>query len=445
MAIKFSSDWESGTVNNGWQVYEYPANNPTAMSRSNLQARLGTWSNRITLSSTDDNAQFGNRRTELTKNNSTNPDTTYRWYGFSYYFPSATYQTDSKEHVIIQWHDKAISPLTCSSSPTLAIEVKNDSFRAAVRYNLTNPYCSNNTPVLTFYPLGAIPKDQWVDFVIYYYPSANTDGEIKIWINNELKLNYTGRCMYFGSYFPYLKIGIYKWLWNGSVASPLTFTNYLDALKIGDTASSYNEVAPAGAPVNEPPIVSAGANQVVPSSTTTINLSGTATDGDGTIASTTWTRVSGPNTPTITNASNLSTTVTGCVPGTYTFRLSATDNLGAVSTATCIVRVNALPIINLAGNTVNYSNSTTSISLTSVVTDPDGVITSYTWEQIKGPTVATISTPSAANTTIGNLQPGTYRFSLSANDNDGEATASSIDINIALLSSLSCDIRLIQI
>jgi hypothetical protein len=40
-----------------------------------------------------------------------------------------------------------------------------------------------------------------------------------------------------------------------------------------------------------------------------------------------WTRVSGPNTPTITTPTAVSTTVTGLITGTYVFKVVVTDSL----------------------------------------------------------------------------------------------------------------------
>src|SRR6185295_12322267 len=83
-----------------------------------------------------------------------------------------------------------------------------------------------------------------------------------------------------------------------------------------------------------PPTANAGANQTItlPTSAVTLNGSGST----GTITSYAWTRISGPNTPTITSPAAATTTVTGLIQGTYVFQLSV-NNGASVSQTTVTV------------------------------------------------------------------------------------------------------------
>jgi uncharacterized protein (DUF1800 family) len=77
---------------------------------------------------------------------------------------------------------------------------------------------------------------------------------------------------------------------------------------------------------NQPPIVNAGADQVV-QLPGTVTVTGTVTD-DGKVNATptlTWSKVSGPGTPNFTSPNALSTVVSFDLPGNYTLRLSAFD------------------------------------------------------------------------------------------------------------------------
>lgn len=87
---------------------------------------------------------------------------------------------------------------------------------------------------------------------------------------------------------------------------------------------------------NIAPVANAGVNQDI--TTTSVTLSGSGTDTDGTIASYLWTKISGTG-GTITSATSATTTVTGLTQGTYTFQLKVTDNAGASATATTQVTV----------------------------------------------------------------------------------------------------------
>jgi hypothetical protein len=94
---------------------------------------------------------------------------------------------------------------------------------------------------------------------------------------------------------------------------------------------------------NVPPVVNAGPDKTVTQPADSTSVTGTATDSDGTIISTLWTKVSGG---TITSPASLSTTITGLSTiGTYTYRLTATDNSGATASDEMTVTVSAAPVV----------------------------------------------------------------------------------------------------
>ncbi|HEY0732081.1 MAG TPA: carbohydrate-binding protein, partial [Chitinophagaceae bacterium] len=95
-------------------------------------------------------------------------------------------------------------------------------------------------------------------------------------------------------------------------------------------------------PSNQPPTVNAGPDKSITLPTSSVSLSGSASDADGSIASYQWTKVSG-GAATITSPSSASTTITGLVQGSYVFRLTVTDNGGATASDEVSVTVNAEP------------------------------------------------------------------------------------------------------
>lgn len=93
-------------------------------------------------------------------------------------------------------------------------------------------------------------------------------------------------------------------------------------------------------PPNTPPSVNAGLSQAITLPVNAVTLSGTASDPDGMIASYLWSQVSGPNNAVIVSPASSNTSVTGLIAGVYVFKLTATDNKGAVASASVNVTVN---------------------------------------------------------------------------------------------------------
>jgi beta-glucanase (GH16 family) len=105
-----------------------------------------------------------------------------------------------------------------------------------------------------------------------------------------------------------------------------------------------------GASGNVAPTANAGADKNVTLPTSAVTINGTGIDSDGTIASYTWTRISGPNTPTVTGGNTANMTASGLIAGTYVYRLTVTDNGGLTGTDDVNVVVASAPVSNLALN-----------------------------------------------------------------------------------------------
>ncbi|HVM87014.1 MAG TPA: PKD domain-containing protein [Puia sp.] len=219
-----------------------------------------------------------------------------------------------------------------------------------------------------------------------------------------------------------------------TTANNLVAGTYVFSLQVADANkdSSTATVTVTVNPQNLPPVVSAGTAQTITLPVSSVTLTGTATDATGTISSYQWTEVSGPNTATFSNATSVSTTVSGLVAGTYVFQLKATDNGGLSGTGTVTIIVNAAPnqppVANAGSNqTITLPTKTVSVD-GSASKDPDGVIVSFNWSQISGPSQASITSSSSISTTITNLIQGTYVFLLTVTDNNGATGKDSISI-----------------
>ena len=148
-----------------------------------------------------------------------------------------------------------------------------------------------------------------------------------------IKNNNLGTCT--GGYHVRAYKGLYPVSSNNIVCNNSTPT--------GGQAVIYVEpgLAYAGCSANQLPVVNAGPAQTISLPVASVNLNGSATDADGTIASYQWSQVSGPAPAIIASVSSAATVVSALVAGTYTFKLTATDNSGAAGSSTVTITVNA--------------------------------------------------------------------------------------------------------
>lgn len=184
-------------------------------------------------------------------------------------------------------------------------------------------------------------------------------------------------------------------------------------------------------PANQAPVANAGADKTITLPTSSVTLTGSGTDADGTIASYQWTKVSG-NGGTIASATSAATNITGLTQGSYTFQLKVTDNAGATATDNVVVTVNAAanaaPTANAGSNqTITLPAST--VTLSGSGTDTDGTIASYQWTKISG-TGGTITSSSAASTTVTGLTQGSYTFQLKVTDNAGATATANVSVTV---------------
>jgi predicted esterase/uncharacterized protein (DUF2141 family) len=196
---------------------------------------------------------------------------------------------------------------------------------------------------------------------------------------------------------------------------------------------------PPPPPANKPPVAYAGQDITItlPTANVVLNGSGSA-DSDGTITSYSWSKISGPAKHTVINATSVTTDVTNLEEGSYTFRLTVTDNNGATASDDIVITVNAAaPLANrspvaAAGNdfsmTLPLSNTTLDGSSS---TDPDGTIVAYAWSKISGPGQYAIASPNNAATQISNLAQGVYTFRLMVTDNNGATASDDVLITVS--------------
>lgn len=204
--------------------------------------------------------------------------------------------------------------------------------------SMTTKIASKNLPIWGLYSTAdAVVPVQWGKDFFNWIDAANTAyaSKTKLTIWTDVSHNSTwGR-----AFNPATKVdgyNIYEWM--------LLY-------KRGTTTSTAPVTEPAPAPAPEPapapstgniaPVASAGSDVTIYLSTgiNRVTLDGAAsTDADGTISKYVWSKVSGPA-MTLWVKNSTQTYAAHLTKGTYTFKLTVTDNKGAVATDTKIVYV----------------------------------------------------------------------------------------------------------
>jgi ribosomal protein L14 len=218
----------------------------------------------------------------------------------------------------------------------------------------------------------------------------------------------------------------------------LTVTDNNGATATDDVTVTVNDPLPS----NQSPIAVAGNNVTLnlPANNTTLNGSASS-DPDGTIMTYAWSWVSGPATYTIVSPASMTTALNNLVAGTYVFKLTVTDNLGATDEDNLIVIVSAIanqpPVAN-AGNNITLTLPVNSTNLNGGgSSDPDGTIMTYAWTRVSGPTTYTIVNPGASATGLNGLVAGAYVFRLTVTDNDGASSTDDVIVTVNAASNLA--------
>ncbi len=184
----------------------------------------------------------------------------------------------------------------------------------------------------------------------------------------------------------------------------------------------------------KPPTANAGSDKIITLPTSSVSITGTATDPDGSISSVLWTQTSGPSSATISAPSNLTTTVSSLVEGTYVFNLRATDNSGMTSNDQVTVQVKPQPLpvppVANAGSDKTITAPASTLVLTGSGSDSDGTITSYAWSQSGGPNTATLGGQSTNTLNLSGLIPGAYTFTLTVTDNQGLSASDQVVVTV---------------
>jgi len=219
-------------------------------------------------------------------------------------------------------------------------------------------------------------------------------------------------------------------------ANNLVAGNYVFRLTVTDNngATDDDEVTITVSAANQNPAANAGPDVEISLPTSSVTITGLASDNDGTIANYLWSQTAGPNAATLVNSNSTSLTASDLIEGSYTFLLTASDNDGAQGSDEMKVLVNAeavneAPTAN-AGTDQTITLPTNSVQLNGSGSDTDGTITTYQWFKINGPGSFNISDNNIADPVISNLTEGSYTFRLRVGDDGGKTGVDQVKINV---------------
>lgn len=180
-----------------------------------------------------------------------------------------------------------------------------------------------------------------------------------------------------------------------------------------------------------PPVANAGSNQEITLPNNSVDLSGSGSTG--VIDTYLWKQVSGPAESSILTPNSVNTVVEDLVQGTYLFRLIVENSDGEDSSdVTVVVNPYAPPVANAGSNqSINLPTSSTTLDGSGSI----GVIESYLWEQVSGPTTAVISSTNQESTLVSDLEEGTYVFKLTVTNTQG-SSSSEVTVTVNLISPI---------
>ena len=289
------------------------------------------------------------------------------WYSFAVLFPTVGMETDLLSRDIInQWFEDA------NSDNTIKVDKGKVYFEATPNLNSTTKlrfdlFSQTITKAQsnTVSDMVAIPKDQWNEFTFHFIHSF-TDGLVDIYRNGVLIHHITGRTMHYQ--YPKWKMGLYKA--DMDISQQYSRAIYFDNIRVGKKGSTITDMIstttpPPPPPANVPPVAHAGSDITITLPVNSVALSGSASDSDGTIVSTMWTKISGPADFIFSAQNILKPTVSNLTAGVYTFRLTVTDDKGATATDDVNVTVkDAPPAASI--NSFTLVNASTEKDLTTI-------------------------------------------------------------------------------
>lgn len=249
--VFYQEGWEDGKIvkpSLGFEgnCYTEQKHGYNSMELSKKRVREGNYSNRLELHGDDKNSVCS--RAYLVREAKSRNELRFlandakgqfkhgseHWFTTSYYFPSnegsfSSWWPKSQRVIIFQL-------LGAGNSQTPEIH-----FLLGNKGRLDIEMSASVTPsenLIKDHKAVTIKPDQWVDVVVHWKRSWQSDGILQIWINGNLVVNKKGPTAIRDKPYAVAKAGMYF----GTEIRPYDYIMYLDNFKIGDKNSSYDKM-----------------------------------------------------------------------------------------------------------------------------------------------------------------------------------------------------------
>jgi hypothetical protein len=239
--VSLYSAFENASTFNSWSL---EICRPTALTiSSEVKARKGNREARFELAKSDVTNYNGFSRAEIHIDCPTNAE---NWYAFSNYLRT-DFVADPLAENIAQWHDVPDWNLGESwRSPPISLGIVNDRYYVKILWAAAPVNTNDTKDGEKDIDLGPIDKGKWNDWVFHIKFSYKSDGILEIYKNKVKIYSLYGPNSFNDKYYPYFKIGIYKWGWNGwaSYSPENKRVLYYDEVRIGNQNANLSSVSP---------------------------------------------------------------------------------------------------------------------------------------------------------------------------------------------------------
>lgn len=239
--VSLYTAFEDASAFNGWSLETC---RPTALTISHeVTPRKGNGMARFEFAKSDVTNYNGYVRAEIHRESPTDAE---HWYAFSNYLPT-DFVSDPMAENIAQWHevpdwDKGEN----WRSPPIALGIVNDRYYVKIMWAAAPVNTNNTKDGEKDVDLGPVDKGKWNDFVFHIKFSYTSSGILEIYKNKVKIFSLYGPNSYNDEVYPYFKLGIYKWGWNGwaSYSPESKRVLYMDEVRIGNANATLNDVSP---------------------------------------------------------------------------------------------------------------------------------------------------------------------------------------------------------